>query len=491
MDVSATLSAPVRASEFSGSEKSGDLFSSEPNKSRSFETEYSDNKANDSAGDRSNDVGAENTETPQRSDSNDNNATPESRSRRTTDTERSDEDGDLALGSDNPFGAQPTAVTAQPQLDVETALNADSVPTAISTAGTLVTDDSVPDLVNGDQIELALNNTLDTEAVRLAENFDINEPLTQLPAENTDAEEAITTTGLSQAISASTAEQPVILGEESNGLATEALPSASTRFANTLQDQLNPALQPTVKNALQVDADTDSSDTALLAETELAPTETLDADPEATPSTQLENGSTTEPAIEGSEFSTIDRDIDLASTSTNGPDNIEIEGLTSPLSTTRNGEGAATPITQASATRSAAMAANAAAQIATTISINSKQDEISIQLDPPELGALQIKLSFGEGGSLQAQLSFENDATRDLMRDRSDELKAALEDAGFSDTQLDFGSEGGFAESSSENSKDDEQQLVLLPGLTSVADRIRLTSPVASSSPDAGIDVRV
>ncbi|MEM9898125.1 MAG: flagellar hook-length control protein FliK [Pseudomonadota bacterium] len=485
MDVSATLSAPVRASEFSGSEKSRDLFSSEPNKSRLFETEYSDNKANDSAGDRSNDVGAENTERPERLDSNDNNAAPESRSRRTTDAERSDEDGDLTLGSDSQFGAQQTPVTTQPQLVVETALNADSVPTTISTVETLATDDSIPDLVNGDQIELALNNPLDTETVTSPENFDINEPLTQLPTENTDVEEAIT------AISASTAEQPVILGEESNGLATEALPSASTRVANTLQDQLNPALQPTVKNALQVDTGTDSPDTALLAETELAPTETLDADPEATLSTQLENNSTTEPAIEGLEFSTIDRDIDLASASTNGTDSIEIEGLSSLSSTTRNGEGVATPVTQASVTRSAAMAANAAAQIATTISINSKQDEISIQLDPPELGALQIKLSFGEGGSLQAQLSFENDATRDLMRDRSDELKAALEDAGFSDTQLDFGSQGGFAESSSENNKDDEQQLALLPGLTSVADRIRLTSPVASNSPDAGIDVRV
>ena len=84
------------------------------------------------------------------------------------------------------------------------------------------------------------------------------------------------------------------------------------------------------------------------------------------------------------------------------------------------------------------LAQNTASQISGAIQTNVNRDEVSIQLDPPELGVLQIRFQFGEGGQLLAQLNADQDATRQLLKDHEAELRNALANAGFTDVDLQY-----------------------------------------------------
>jgi flagellar hook-length control protein FliK len=58
------------------------------------------------------------------------------------------------------------------------------------------------------------------------------------------------------------------------------------------------------------------------------------------------------------------------------------------------------------------------------------QQELSIQLDPPELGRVQVHLSYEKGEAMKVHLTTEKQETLSLLQRDSHALKAALEQAG-------------------------------------------------------------
>ncbi|MEO1014252.1 MAG: flagellar hook-length control protein FliK [Pseudomonadota bacterium] len=143
---------------------------------------------------------------------------------------------------------------------------------------------------------------------------------------------------------------------------------------------------------------------------------------------------------------------------------------------------------RAAAPRQGLLAASAASQIAAAIQINPAQDEVRIELDPPELGALQIRMQFSEQGTLFAQLSIENDATRQLMKMNEADLRQALADAGFPDAQLDFsesgGREAGDGGAPSQNEPSSDSIAALAPEEMNAAAKLGVRT-------DRGVDIRV
>ncbi len=149
---------------------------------------------------------------------------------------------------------------------------------------------------------------------------------------------------------------------------------------------------------------------------------------------------------------------------------------------------------RAAPARQSLLAANAASQVAAAISVSSTQDEVRIELDPPELGALQIKMHFSEQGTLFAQLSIESDATRQLMKANDAELRNALAEAGFPDAQLDFAESGGretgddlaggAADGAAPGAMNDERLAPLAAAERAAANALRVSA-------DGGVDIRV
>lgn len=78
-------------------------------------------------------------------------------------------------------------------------------------------------------------------------------------------------------------------------------------------------------------------------------------------------------------------------------------------------------------------------------------DELTVRLNPAELGRIEVKLSFDERGSLRAVVAAENPAALDMLRRDSAELNRALADAGIRsdagsfrfDSRAGSGGEGG------------------------------------------------
>ncbi|MEO0398784.1 MAG: flagellar hook-length control protein FliK [Pseudomonadota bacterium] len=105
--------------------------------------------------------------------------------------------------------------------------------------------------------------------------------------------------------------------------------------------------------------------------------------------------------------------------------------------------------------RAAPMAEAAAAQIALAVQRNGGQNEVSIQLDPPELGSLQIRMQFTEQGGLNAVLAIDNDSTRTLMRAHESELRAALAEAGFENAQFQFTEGSGQEQNGTEDARNE------------------------------------
>lgn len=59
-------------------------------------------------------------------------------------------------------------------------------------------------------------------------------------------------------------------------------------------------------------------------------------------------------------------------------------------------------------------------------------ETIAIRLDPADMGRIEVRLSFNDGGALQAVVAADNPASLDLLRRESPELVRALADAGVS-----------------------------------------------------------
>lgn len=82
-------------------------------------------------------------------------------------------------------------------------------------------------------------------------------------------------------------------------------------------------------------------------------------------------------------------------------------------------------------------ARSAAAQIAAALKNQPLMKTIELSLDPPELGRIEIHMEVAELG-LRATLSAERSGTGDLIRRQAELLLQQLDDAGFSDVNLDF-----------------------------------------------------
>lgn len=58
------------------------------------------------------------------------------------------------------------------------------------------------------------------------------------------------------------------------------------------------------------------------------------------------------------------------------------------------------------------------------------RDHVAIRLDPPDLGRIDVRLSFGQDGGLRAVVASDNRAALELLRRDLDQLQRALADAG-------------------------------------------------------------
>nr|WP_246616777.1 flagellar hook-length control protein FliK [Sphingomonas yunnanensis] len=58
------------------------------------------------------------------------------------------------------------------------------------------------------------------------------------------------------------------------------------------------------------------------------------------------------------------------------------------------------------------------------------RDHVTLRLDPPDLGRIDVQLSFGQDGGLRAVVASDNRAALDLLRRDLDQLQRALADAG-------------------------------------------------------------
>lgn len=96
--------------------------------------------------------------------------------------------------------------------------------------------------------------------------------------------------------------------------------------------------------------------------------------------------------------------------------------------------------------------------------INAGATELTVRLDPAELGRVEVKLGFDEGGALRAVVAAESPAALELLRRETGELARALADAGVRTdaNSFSFGRErsgqdqhGGWQGQRGESAKDD------------------------------------
>lgn len=132
-------------------------------------------------------------------------------------------------------------------------------------------------------------------------------------------------------------------------------------------------------------------------------------------------------------------------------------------------------------------ARSAAAQIAAALKSQPMMKTIELSLDPPELGRIEIHMEMAEMG-LRATLSAERSGTGDLIRRQADLLLQQLDDAGFSDVDLDFRDFGG---GEGQESQNDSQSA---PGTSGLISDSAVTPPKINAARNmsvSGMDVRL
>ncbi len=169
-------------------------------------------------------------------------------------------------------------------------------------------------------------------------------------------------------------------------------------------------------------------------------------------------------------------------------------------------QGASVPGVEASSSNSNSQAANSAkasTQAGSPAEQVSKQitsavregaDKIKIQLNPAELGRVDIKLELGHDGRILAVIAADNQESLDLLQQDSKTLEKALQDAGFetSDDSLNFSlsqhgqEEEEFQKASGDSSSDKETETT---GDEVAAD----IDPayLSSSASEGGLDIAV
>ncbi|GGY43899.1 hypothetical protein GCM10007148_10910 [Parvularcula lutaonensis] len=78
-------------------------------------------------------------------------------------------------------------------------------------------------------------------------------------------------------------------------------------------------------------------------------------------------------------------------------------------------------------------------QIRTAIEARGPQQRIEVQLDPPELGRVQIEFEVSRSGSLRAIITASEMDTADLLRRHGGSFAEDLRDQGFEDVDLAWG----------------------------------------------------
>jgi hypothetical protein len=78
--------------------------------------------------------------------------------------------------------------------------------------------------------------------------------------------------------------------------------------------------------------------------------------------------------------------------------------------------------------------------------VGTREPEVEVRLDPPDLGRVQIRLAATEAG-LQAMVLAERPETHDFLRRHADALARELTEAGYADVSLDFATGGDAARS--------------------------------------------
>ncbi|MGF1500254.1 MAG: flagellar hook-length control protein FliK [Paracoccaceae bacterium] len=144
------------------------------------------------------------------------------------------------------------------------------------------------------------------------------------------------------------------------------------------------------------------------------------------------------PAL-GLEISEPRSAISFAATDAIAPDNLSAASVP--------GEGAAKVATETSVAGRGGEPAirHIAPQLAGAIQPQTVPGHIQLQLDPPELGRVEIGLEIADQG-LRASLAAERGSTADLLRRHGDLLLQQLQDLGFADIDLRFSGGRGFGE---------------------------------------------
>lgn len=134
-----------------------------------------------------------------------------------------------------------------------------------------------------------------------------------------------------------------------------------------------------------------------------------------------------------------------------------------------------------------------AAQVASAITARVGDQRIELRLDPPELGRVDIELSF-EKDALRIVVRAEREDALDLMRRHADDLTRELKAAGLEADELEFAS-GGASEQRFSDRGGDQHGSDADPGSAAVSAQIAIDAGVASlqsrPSVDGRLDLRV
>lgn len=131
---------------------------------------------------------------------------------------------------------------------------------------------------------------------------------------------------------------------------------------------------------------------------------------------------------------------------------------------------------------------NTIAQISAAIRNQPQMRTIELSLDPPELGRVEIQMDVAEVG-LKATLSAERPGTGDLIRRQAEILLQQLNEAGFSDVDLNFRDFGSGEQTGGD--KKDDQNTGQTNGLTGTNSNVAPEARARVQTTSNGMDVRL
>lgn len=158
-----------------------------------------------------------------------------------------------------------------------------------------------------------------------------------------------------------------------------------------------------------------------------------------------------------------------ADSAQSGPDGFvrALDASASPAINPRDLPSASQPLTAPSAApspvpvvsaRPGRIGAELGVAIARHVERDSGMETLTVRLDPPEHGRIEVALRFEEGGTLRAHVAASHAATLDLLRRESADLVRSLADAGISADAQSFRFEGGSENSARQQTMAQDQR---------------------------------